>query len=146
MEKNEIKTGGPPFKLDSNFKLEEKLLDLKEQLMEKSEELKKRDQIITALERDIDNRDTTIRFLKNELEKYKLVVQPLTQRLVVKKRGNSNDDDDPLMMSLPGLERTRVTAVAEPRLKRTAISAEPLSVFSQSGHDLEIIKIKKPKT
>lgn len=135
-----------PFKLDANFKLEEKLLDFKKQLMEKTEELRKRDQTIAILERDLDNRDSTIRYLKIELDKYKQVVRPLTQRIAKKKAGDDfSEDDDCLMMKcrLNGVENTRVLRVHEPKMKRTAISAEPLSSICQSMDDLKIDKVEK---
>lgn len=132
-----------PFKLDASFKLEEKLLDFKKQLMEKTEELKRRDQTIATLERDLDSRDATIRYLKIELDKYKHVVQPLTQKLIVKKK--SGDDDDYLTINCKsnGVENTRVLSVKEPKMKRTAISAEPLSAMCQSMDDLQIDKVEK---
>ncbi|XP_077284412.1 uncharacterized protein LOC143909962 [Arctopsyche grandis] len=135
-----------PFKLDANFKLEEKLLDFKKQLMEKTEELRKRDQTIAILERDLDNRDSTIRYLKIELDKYKQVVRPLTQRIAKKKAGDDfSEDDDCLMMKCRsnGVENTRVLRVHEPKMKRTAISAEPLSSICQSMDDLKIDKVEK---
>lgn len=133
-----------PFKLDASFKLEEKLLDFKKQLMEKTEELKRRDQTIASLERDLDSRDATIRYLKIELDKYKHVVQPLTQRMIIKKK-SGDDDEDYLTINCKsnGVENSRVLSVKEPKMKRTAISAEPLSAMCQSMDDLLIDKVEK---
>jgi hypothetical protein len=41
----------------------------------------------------------------------------------------------------PGVENTRIITMSEPRLKRTAISAEPLS--SMAGMEGDLIKIPK---
>jgi predicted AlkP superfamily phosphohydrolase/phosphomutase len=42
----------------------------------------------------------------------------------------------------PGVENTRIITMAEPRMKRTAISAAPLSSMADMEGDL--IKIPKP--
>ncbi|KAM3965673.1 cGMP-dependent protein kinase for isoform 3-T5 [Aphomia sociella] len=47
-------------------------------------------------------------------------------------------------MKTPGVENTRVLPLGEPRLKRTAISAEPLSSLTQD-HELKLVKIPKNK-
>ncbi|XP_059057710.1 uncharacterized protein LOC131851255 [Achroia grisella] len=131
-----------PCKLDHNFKLEKKLLDMKRMLMEKTEELKRRDKIIALLENEIDEKDTTIRYLKNEIDKFRQVVKPLTQQIIDNHRNGSEDEG--FVIKTPGVENTRVLPLGEPRLKRTAISAEPLSSLTQD-HELKLVKIPKSK-
>lgn len=105
--------------------------------MEKTEELKRRDKIIALLENEIDDKDATIRHLKNEIDKYRQVVKPLTKQILQRV-----DVEDDRSVKAPGVENTRVLPLGEPRLKRTAISAEPLSSLSQ---DCEMRLVKIPK-
>lgn len=62
-------------------------------------------------------------------------MRPLTQAMLDRKRSESFDDWS------PGVENTRVFTLAEPRIKRQAISAEPLSAMA--GIEGELIKIPK---
>ncbi|XP_026756220.2 cGMP-dependent protein kinase, isozyme 2 forms cD4/T1/T3A/T3B isoform X3 [Galleria mellonella] len=129
-------------KLDHNFKLEKKLLELKRMVMEKTEELKRRDKIIALLENEIDEKDATIRYLKNEIDKFRQVVKPLTRQIIDNHRNGS--EEECFVMKTPGVENTRVLPLGEPRLKRTAISAEPLSSLTQD-HEFKLVKIPKSK-
>ncbi|OWR41861.1 cGMP-dependent protein kinase [Danaus plexippus plexippus] len=124
-------------KIDHYYKLENKCLELKRLVMEKTEELKRRDKIIALLENEIDDKDATIRHLKNEIDKYRQVVKPLTKQILQRV-----DVEDDRSVKAPGVENTRVLPLGEPRLKRTAISAEPLSSLSQ---DCEMRLVKIPK-
>jgi predicted RNase H-like nuclease (RuvC/YqgF family) len=126
--------------MDHNYKLEKKYLELKRLVFEKTEELKRRDKIITLLENEIDEKDATIRYLKNEIDKYRQVVKPLTRKLI-SNHWNASEDDG-FVMKTPGVENTRILPLGEPRLKRTAISAEPLSSLTQD-HEMKLVKIPK---
>ncbi|GBP50010.1 hypothetical protein EVAR_46632_1 [Eumeta japonica] len=129
--------------MDHNFKLEKKYLEMKRLVMEKTEELKRRDKIISLLEHEIDERDATIRYLKNEIDKFRQVVKPLTRQMIDKRRnGFELSEDECFLMKGPGVENTRILPLMEPRLKRTAISAEPLSSLSQSD-GMKLVKIPK---
>ncbi|KAL0274711.1 UNVERIFIED_CONTAM: hypothetical protein PYX00_002774 [Menopon gallinae] len=93
------------------------LHELRAQLSQSLEDIKRRDELISALERELDEKDALIRHLKNEIDKFQQVVKPLTRELGVRKGDRS---------------------------KRYAISAEP--VLNGSG-DLPIAKIpKSPKS
>ncbi|XP_038222383.1 cGMP-dependent protein kinase, isozyme 2 forms cD4/T1/T3A/T3B isoform X3 [Zerene cesonia] len=129
-------------KIDHYFKLEKKYLDLKRLVMEKTEELKKRDKIIAMLENEIDDRDTTIRYLKNEIDKFRQVVKPLTRQMIDMQRNGVEVEEECLVIKSPGVENTRVFRLGEPRLKRTAISAEPLSSLTQDP-EMKLVKIIK---
>lgn len=130
-------------KMDHNYyKLEKKYMDMKRLVIEKTEELKRRDKIIALLENEIDERDTTIRYLKNEIDKFRQVVKPLTRQIIDSHKSSVDTEEECFVMKTPGLENTRVLPVGEPRLKRTAISAEPLSSINQD-HEMKLVKIPK---
>ncbi|CAH2043524.1 unnamed protein product, partial [Iphiclides podalirius] len=129
-------------KIDHYYKLEKKYMDMKRLVMEKTEELKRRDKIIALLENEIDERDAKIRYLKNEIDKYRQVVKPLTRQIIDSHKNGVENEEDCFVMKTPGLENTRILPLGEQRLKRTAISAEPLSALSQE-HDMKLVKIPK---
>lgn len=130
--------------IDHNYKMEKKYLEMKRLVMEKTEELKRRDKIIALLENEIDEKDTTIRYLKNEIDKFRQVVKPLTRQLIDSRR-NGVEEEECFVMKTPGIENTRVYHVGETRLKRTAISAEPLSSLTQDC-EMKLVKIPKSHT
>ncbi|XP_061719345.1 cGMP-dependent protein kinase, isozyme 2 forms cD4/T1/T3A/T3B isoform X3 [Cydia pomonella] len=129
-------------KMDHNYKLEKKYLEMKRLVIEKTEELKRRDKIIALLENEIDERDSTIRYLKNEIDKFRQVVKPLTRQIIDSHRNGTDGEEDGFVMKTPGVENTRVLPLIEPRLKRTAISAEPLSSLTQDN-EMKLVKIPK---
>lgn len=128
-------------KVDHYYKLEKKYLEMKRLLIEKTEELKRRDKIIALLENEIDDKDATIRYLKNEIDKYRQVVKPLTRQMLDIQR-NGMDMEEERHAKTPGNENIRILPLLEPRLKRTAISAEPLSSLSQDN-EMKLVKIPK---
>lgn len=140
-EVNMAQTHTKQCKMDHNFKLEKKYLEMKRLVFEKTEELKRRDKIIALLENEIDEKDATIRYLKNEIDKFRQVVKPLT-RQIIDSHKNGLDEEECFVMKTPGVENTRILPLGEPRLKRTAISAEPLSALTQD-HELKLVKIPK---
>lgn len=128
--------------MEHNYKLEKKYLEMKRMVYERTEELKRRDKIITLLENEIDEKDAQIRYLKNEIDKYRQVVKPLTRQIIDSHKNGIDTDEECFTMKTPGVENTRVYSLNEPRLKRTAISAEPLSSLTQE-HELKLLKIPK---
>lgn len=64
------------------------------------------------------------------------MVRPLTQQIINKKAHGTDD-----FWFGPGVENTRVMPVNEPRIKRQAISAEPLNIGH--GGEMHIVKIPK---
>lgn len=127
-------------KIDHYYKLEKKYIEMKRLILEKTEELKRRDKIIALLENEIDDKDATIRYLKNEIDKYRQVVKPLTRQMLDIQRNGMELEEE--RAKTPGVENTRVLPLFEPRLKRTAISAEPLSSLSQDN-EMKLVKIPK---
>ncbi|XP_011339725.1 cGMP-dependent protein kinase, isozyme 2 forms cD4/T1/T3A/T3B isoform X3 [Ooceraea biroi] len=87
--------------------------DLKRLLYERTEALRRRDETVEALESALEERDATIRYLQNEIDKFRQIV------------------DLSLASSAIG---------SNPRLKRQAISAEPLR-----GDTKPVIKFAKPR-
>lgn len=126
--------------MDHTYKLEKKYLEMKRLVIEKTEELKRRDKIIALLENEIDDKDATIRYLKNEIDKFRQVVKPITRQIIDNHK--ILEDDEGFLMKTPGVENTRVFPLGEPRLKRTAISAEPLASLN-SGHEMKLVRIPK---
>lgn len=108
---------------------------LKKLLGDKNEELKLKEETIMLLERELDDKDTLIRHLQNEIDKFRQVVKPITQKILTKQ---INLDEAALTES--GFESPPALAVNEPRIKRQAISAEPLN---SHGSEVKIVKISK---
>lgn len=127
------------------------IIHLKQLLNDRTEELKRRDEMILLLERELDEKDSLIRHLRNEIDKFRQVVRPLTQQIITQQRSSTTNNNNVLSVQdefwlgtgclITGVENTRVVAVSEPRIKRQAISAEPLSQI-QNG-ELQIVKIPK---
>lgn len=127
--------------IDHTYKLEKKYLEMKRLVLEKTEELKRRDKIIALLENEMDDKDAQIRYLKNEIDKYRQIVKPLT-RQIIDSHKNGLDEEEFFVVKTPGMENTRVYPMGERRLKRTAISAEPLSALTKE-HEMKLVKIPK---
>ncbi|RZC35135.1 hypothetical protein BDFB_003268 [Asbolus verrucosus] len=95
---------------------------LKKLLEDKNRELQLKEETIALLEKELDDKDAIIKHLHNEIDKFRQVVKPITQKIITKQL--SLDD-------------------GKPRIKRQAISAEPLN---DQGADLQITKIPKTAT
>ena len=95
-------------------------------LQVKIEELRQRDQLIDELELDLDEKDALIQRLQTELDKYRSIMR---RPFDGNSSWTSSDDSGP-------------TAVRQPRIKRTAISAEPIS----QSHTADIRLQRTPKS
>ncbi|KAG5326588.1 KGP24 protein, partial [Acromyrmex heyeri] len=73
--------------------------DLKRLLYERTEALRRRDEIVEILEKALEERDATIHYLQNEIDKFRQIVE---------------------------LNLASIAIDSNQRLKRQAISAEPL--------------------
>ena len=105
------------------------LRELQRQLAERLEDLRRRDAVIEYLERELADRDTAIRHLRNEIDKFRQVVRPLTQQLT---RGH----------------RPQPPPVVRPaRIKRLGFSAEPVSRPGEPGYEepLPLEPVDKPE-
>ncbi|XP_044253553.1 cGMP-dependent protein kinase, isozyme 2 forms cD4/T1/T3A/T3B isoform X4 [Tribolium madens] len=95
---------------------------LKKMLEDKTRELKLKEETIALLEKELDDKDAIIKHLHNEIDKFRQVVKPITQKIITKQLTLGDE---------------------KPRIKRQAISAEPLN--DEFG-DLQIKKIPKSAT
>lgn len=85
------------------------------------------------MEKELNDKESTIKHLHNEIDKFRQVVRPITKKIIDTKQfliGNDKTDE----------EDNKI----EPRIKRQAISAEPLG--QQQTADLQINKIPKSAT
>ncbi|XP_029162719.1 cGMP-dependent protein kinase, isozyme 2 forms cD4/T1/T3A/T3B isoform X2 [Nylanderia fulva] len=89
--------------------------DLKRLLYERTEALRRRDETVEMLEKVLEERDATIRYLQNEIDKFRQIV-------------------DVSLMASNAID-------SNPRLKRQAISAEPL----RNDTAKPVVKFTKPK-
>lgn len=112
----------------------ETILALKSLLNDKIEEIKLKEETITLLEKELDEKDAQIFYLKNEIDKFRQVVKPLTHKIMTKQINLDEPLDD-----FNGKKFPTQTSV-EPRTKRQAISAEPIR---NDGHQVHIVKIAK---
>lgn len=117
---------------------DETILTLKKLLHDKTEEVKLRDQTITMLERELDDKDVLIRHLQNEIDKFRQVVRPLTQKIITKQ---IKLEEEVLQEDLYPEEVEDEEDKVYPRMKRQAISAEPLN--SSGAAEMKIVKVPK---
>uniref|UniRef100_A0A182F5P8 cAMP-dependent protein kinase type II-alpha regulatory subunit n=1 Tax=Anopheles albimanus TaxID=7167 RepID=A0A182F5P8_ANOAL len=82
------------------------------------------------------SKDDRLDELQNEIDKFRQVVRPITKAMIEKRCSEDTFD-----AWSPGVENTRILPVTETRIKRQAISAEPLS--SLAGMQGDLIKIPK---
>lgn len=121
----------------------ESISELKKALSERDSLIKELSEKIIRLSHDLTYvqrksfaKDDKIIELQNEIDKFRQVVRPLTQAIFERKRSDSFVE-----WSSPGVESTRILPLSEGRIKRQAISAEPLS--NMAGMDGELVKVPK---
>ncbi|KFB43052.1 cgmp-dependent protein kinase [Anopheles sinensis] len=119
-------------------------------LQKLQKELKEKDQLVRELNQKVIrlsnnlifvqkeslSKDDRLDELQNEIDKFRQVVRPITKAMIEKRCSEDTFDG-----WSPGVENTRVLPVTETRIKRQAISAEPLS--SLAGMQGDLIKIPK---
>ncbi|XP_018576257.1 cGMP-dependent protein kinase 1-like [Anoplophora glabripennis] len=111
------------------------ITSLKRLLEEKNHEIKLKEETISLLEKELDDKDVLIKHLQNEIDKFRQVVRPITQKIITKQINLGAE-----IWPRGGVENNKTQALSEPRIKRQAISAEPLN---SQGNDLHITKIPK---
>lgn len=120
--------------------LQRRLIDRDALVKELSDKCIRLSHDLTYVQRKSFAKDDRIRELQNEIDKFRQIVRPLTQAMF--ERSRSTDSFDEWGVTGPGVESTRVLPLlAEPRMKRQAISAEPLS--SMVGMEGDLVKIPK---
>ncbi|XP_022916906.2 cGMP-dependent protein kinase, isozyme 2 forms cD4/T1/T3A/T3B isoform X3 [Onthophagus taurus] len=102
---------------------DEDVVFLKKRLQEQHDDLVMKERKIAMLMSAVEDRENEIKYLKNEIDKFRQVVSPLTQKIITKQLSFMMENG-----SQP----------AEPRVKRQAISAEPIQ-----EEELKILKIPK---
>lgn len=93
---------------------------------------------LTYVQRQSLAKDDRVADMQNELDKYRQIVSPITKAMIENHKSRSDSMDE----WCPGVESTRILpVVAEPRMKRQAISAEPLS--QMAGLEGDLVRIPK---
>nr|XP_040238864.2 cGMP-dependent protein kinase, isozyme 2 forms cD4/T1/T3A/T3B isoform X3 [Anopheles coluzzii] len=144
----------PNFNLNGNNKenggggggsanVDELLQKLQQELKEKDQMVRELNQKVIRLSNNLIfvqkeslSKDDRLDELQNEIDKFRQVVRPITKAMIEKRCSEDTFDS-----WSPGVENTRVLPVTETRIKRQAISAEPLS--SLAGMQGDLIKIPK---
>lgn len=103
---------------------------------------------LNVVQRNLEAREERIIELQAEIDKFRQIVRPITQAMVGQQRKcNCMDEFSSCISGIgdwsPGIESTRVLPVAEPRIKRQAISAEPLSALAQISEEDGLVRIPK---
>lgn len=104
---------------------------------------------LSYLQRSLESKENQITELQNEIDKFRHIVRPITQQIYKSGKCNKCDCMNEFSNCIggigdwsPGVESTRVLPVSEPRIKRQAISAEPLSSLVKLDED-DLIRIPK---
>lgn len=123
-----------------------RLRDLERELARRVSESRKKDEYIARLERRLDERDDSVRHLRNEIDKFRQVVRPLTQHIMAMQM--SADDllaygghggNGGGCCNGSGHHHHGSAAAFKGRPTRQAISAEPL----RTNDPLPIVKVPK---
>nr|CAI5818799.1 unnamed protein product [Callosobruchus analis] len=111
---------------------------LRRLLEEKNRELKLKEETISLLEKELDDKDSTIKHLHNEIDKFRQVVRPITQRIITKQICLDGTCWQ-VPTEAPEEDEEEAQSTNETRTKRQAVSAAP----PLAGEQLQIKKIPK---
>lgn len=127
-----------PTESNNILHLQSQLRDRDRQIKDLNEKILRQSNDLAYVQKLSIAKDEKVFHLQNELDKFRLVVRPLTQAMIERQSSGRYD-----YLPAPGIEQsTRALSTgAEPRIKRQAISAEPLSTFA--GLQTELMKIPK---
>lgn len=121
-----------------------------ETIKELSEKVIRQSSNLSYLQRSLESKEKQIVELQNEIDKFRHIVRPITERIYKNAKCNEceclkewNNCVDGIGDWSPGVESTRILPVSEPRIKRQAISAEPLSSLVKLDEDDGLIRIPK---
>lgn len=102
---------------------------------------------LNYVQRHLQAKEELIVELQNEIDKFRQIVRPITQKMFTRKKCSCADEWNDCISGIgdwsPGIESTRVLSVVEPRMKRQAISAEPLSSMVRISQEDGLIRIPK---
>lgn len=124
---------------DATEKLQAEVRERDYVIMELNQKVIKLSEEVSNLQEELNMKSDRVISLQNEIDKFRQVVRPLTRHMIETKRKAGAE----LEVHSPGMESSRLLPVAttEPRMKRTAISAEPLSMIA--GMEDDLVKIPK---
>ncbi|XP_055295808.1 cGMP-dependent protein kinase, isozyme 2 forms cD4/T1/T3A/T3B isoform X3 [Sitodiplosis mosellana] len=126
----------------------EQIHEQNETIKELNEKVLRLSRNLNVIQRHLESREERIVELQTEIDKFRQIVRPITQAMVGQKKKCSCMEEWNNCISgigdwSPGVESTRVLPVAEPRIKRQAISAEPLSALAQISDEDGLVRIPK---
>lgn len=125
----------------------ETIREQNETIKELSEKVIRLSRHLSYVQRNLQAKEEQIIEYQNEIDKFRQIVRPLTQKMFSRKKCSCADEWNDCISGIgdwsPGLESTRVLAVAEPRMKRQAISAEPLAAMVRLSQEDGLIRIPK---
>lgn len=127
---------------DVTEKLQQELKERDSVIQELNDKVIKLTEDVSTLQEELNLKSECVVNLQTEIDKFRQVVRPLTRHMIETKRKAGGLD---MEVHSAGVESSRLlpvtTSGSEPRMKRTAISAEPLSLIA--GMEDDLIKIPK---
>lgn len=121
-----------------------------EMIKELNEKVLRLSRNLNLVQRNLQEREERIVELQTEIDKFRQIVRPITQAMMVgqqQRKCNCMDEWNDCISGIgdwsPGIESTRVLPVKEPRIKRQAISAEPLSQLADINELDGLVRIPK---
>lgn len=126
---------------DATDKLQHEIKERDLVILELNQKVIKLSEDVSNMQEELNTKTDNVNSLQTEIDKFRQVVRPLTRHMIESKRNAGGFDRDTLSS---GMESSRLLPIAthEPRMKRTAISAEPLSLIAGMEDDL----VKCPKS
>lgn len=125
----------------------ETIREQNETIKELNEKVIRLSRHLNYVQRNLQTKEERIVECQNEIDKFRQIVRPITQKMFTRKKCSCADEWNDCISGIgdwsPGIESTRVLAVAAPRMKRQAISAEPLSSMVRISQEDGLIRIPK---
>lgn len=139
-ERSDSLTSGKITNVETIHEQNETIKELNEKIIRLSRHL-------SYVQRNLQAKEELITELHNEIDKFRQIVRPITQKMLERRKCDCFNEWNDCISGIgdwsPGIESTRVFAVSEPRIKRQAISAEPLSALVGIGEEDGLIRIPK---
>ncbi|KAG5675680.1 hypothetical protein PVAND_005565 [Polypedilum vanderplanki] len=140
MIKEDSKSDAPPDAVLN--KLQKDLKDRESLIKELNRKIVRLSDNLIFVQKESLSKDDKLEESQRLIDKFRHVIRPFTKTIIEQQRS----ENEKLFFEIgPGIENTRVISSRDPvRLKRTAISAEPLSQLSGAKNDLA--KVPKDST
>lgn len=125
---------------DATDKLQYEIKERDSVIVELNQKVIKLSEDVSNMQEELNTKQDCVVTLQTEIDKFRQVVRPLTRHMIESKRHGGGLNLETLSA---GMESSRLLPIAshEPRMKRTAISAEPLSMIA--GMEDELVKCPK---